>query len=150
MEEAAERRVPLILGDQDVKVTMNKLGKSFRPDQLIKMMFNPQMQQMGARMAMGMGAKPGGGKSALDASVIAELVEKLKDRQSARELVQCMEKMMPDYMRVLLHERDEYLANSLKKAQGTRVVGVVGLAHLDGIERSFLELKPVVPNFVMM
>ncbi len=39
---------------------------------------------------------------------------------------------------------------SLRNARGERIVAVVGLAHIDGIERLFLEQKPVVPNFVLV
>jgi pheromone shutdown protein TraB len=35
----------------------------------------------------------------------------------------------------MIRERDEYMANSLLGSPSTRILGVVGLAHLDGIER---------------
>ncbi len=37
-------------------------------------------------------------------------------------------------VQVLLHERDEFMARELRKQSG-RVVAVVGMAHMDGIER---------------
>ena len=38
----------------------------------------------------------------------------------------------------LIAERDAYMARSLLGAEGTRVVAVVGLAHVDGIEAAIL------------
>ena len=35
----------------------------------------------------------------------------------------------------LLAERDSYMANSLRNSPGQRIVGVVGIAHMDGIEK---------------
>lgn len=41
--------------------------------------------------------------------------------------------------RILVHERDQLLADSLARARGPVVVGVVGKAHVSGIERAFRE-----------
>jgi len=41
----------------------------------------------------------------------------------------------------VLHERDVILINSLQKAPGRKVVGVVGIAHLDGIVRYWDRLE---------
>lgn len=49
-----------------------------------------------------------------------------------------MRKLHPGAVRVMLDERDEVLCNNLLGCEGT-VVGVVGLAHLDGIERRWQE-----------
>ena len=38
----------------------------------------------------------------------------------------------------LTAERDAYMASSLLGAEGPRVVAVVGLAHVDGIEAAIL------------
>ena len=40
----------------------------------------------------------------------------------------------------MIDERDEHMVHSLSKLRG-RVVGVVGLAHLDGIERRWEQLQ---------
>lgn len=49
-----------------------------------------------------------------------------------------MRKLHPGAVRVMLDERDDVLCSNLLKCEG-RVVGVVGLAHLDGIERRWQE-----------
>jgi pheromone shutdown protein TraB len=44
-------------------------------------------------------------------------------------------KVSPKLVEVVLDERDAVLCRSLKNAKGKRVVGVVSLQHLEGIER---------------
>jgi hypothetical protein len=44
----------------------------------------------------------------------------------------------PGAVRVLLDERDDILAKALRQCTG-KVVGVVGLAHVDGIERRWAD-----------
>ena len=41
---------------------------------------------------------------------------------------------MPPLYDALIAERDAYMARALLGAEGSRVVAVVGLAHVDGIE----------------
>jgi hypothetical protein len=64
-----------------------------------------------------------------------EAVEALKDRETVRALVAYTRDAQPAATRVLLDERDDILARALRSAGGSRVVGVVGLAHVDGIEQ---------------
>lgn len=48
-------------------------------------------------------------------------------------------------MQVLLHDRDEHMVHQLAKLSG-RVVGVVGLAHLDGMQKRWEQLQAVAAN----
>ena len=92
-------------------------------------------------------------------------IEALKTRQSARVMREAIRKMNPGVAAALIDERDQVarnciccrscirffidyqmqpcyflqtLMNSLKPLRG-KVVAVVGLAHLDGIQRLFTE-----------
>jgi pheromone shutdown protein TraB len=66
-------------------------------------------------------------------------VEGMKNRAVARAMVRTMEEAVPGIARALIHERDEIMARALSRERG-RIVGVVGLAHLDGIERHWERL----------
>jgi len=88
---------------------------------------------------------------------LEELIEGLKNRETARAMTKFMRIQAPDMMEVLLDERDVILADSLRNTNGKTILGtllirylplaystipnkgVVGLAHLDGIEK---HLKP--------
>jgi len=66
-------------------------------------------------------------------------VEGMKNRAVARAMVKTMEEAVPGIANALIHERDEIMARALAQERG-RIVGVVGLAHLDGIERHWERL----------
>jgi pheromone shutdown protein TraB len=69
------------------------------------------------------------------------MVEKLKNRKLVRRFVQVMKQAYPEVVNVMLTERDVVMAANLRRCPGKVVVGVVGLAHLDGIEKHF---KPIM------
>lgn len=43
-------------------------------------------------------------------------------------------------VKVMIHERDKLMVKRLRECNG-KVVGVVGMAHMDGIERLWKELE---------
>ena len=49
--------------------------------------------------------------------------------------------MHPASTRIILDERDDILTRSLRACEGPRIVGVVGLAHLDGIEQRWAAMN---------
>lgn len=51
-----------------------------------------------------------------------------------------MESVLPAVVTPLLHERDAFMIDSLRRIDEKRVVGIVGLAHLDGIEAHWSRL----------
>lgn len=61
----------------------------------------------------------------------------LLDRKAVSRLVQEAEALAPTIMQALLSERDTYMANGLAfySEKYPRMVAVVGIAHLDGIEQ---------------
>lgn len=64
-----------------------------------------------------------------------EAMERLKNREMVRTMVAYSRRLHPAAVAALLDERDEVLCAALRRCAGPRVVAVVGLAHLDGIER---------------
>jgi len=64
-------------------------------------------------------------------------VERLKQRETIGDVMQTFAEQMPSLKTPLIDERDQYLAASIKKAPGHRVVAVIGAAHVPGVERQF-------------
>ena len=63
----------------------------------------------------------------------------LKQRDNVRALAAYLKESVPPFYDALIAERDAYMAASLLGcADGARVVAVVGLAHVDGIEAALL------------
>jgi pheromone shutdown protein TraB len=63
------------------------------------------------------------------------MVEALKERSTIRQLMASLQTSLPEVYQALVAERDVYMASNLLKSGGKSSVAVVGMAHMDGIER---------------
>jgi len=129
MQEAAalSPSAAVVYGDQEASVTLQRLAATITLPALLSALgsaFSPS-RQVPPELAAALSGK-------LSAE---EAVEALKDRETVRALVAYTRDAQPAATRVLLDERDDILARALRSAGGSRVVGVVGLAHVDGIEQ---------------
>ena len=66
-------------------------------------------------------------------------IEKLKSTDSLELMVEQFSDYLPGVKVALVDERDAYLAEKMRLAQGETVVAVVGAAHVPGIRRLFGE-----------
>jgi len=73
------------------------------------------------------------------------MVEKLKNRELVRKFTTSMKQIWPEILEVMLTERDQFMASNLRRCPGHKVMAVVGLAHLDGIENSFKPIMALPP-----
>ena len=68
-----------------------------------------------------------------------EDIEKLKEQDVLETLLSELGKSLPSLQRVLIDERDQYLAYKIRTAPGKRIVAVVGAGHVPGIKRYWHE-----------
>jgi len=71
-------------------------------------------------------------------------LRRLRDQDVLSEMMEEMSGLMPGLKRVLIDERDAYMAESIRACEGRRIVAVVGAGHLPGIRRA-LENGSAVP-----
>jgi len=64
-----------------------------------------------------------------------EDIEKLKEQDVLENLLSELGKTLPDLQRVLIDERDQYLAHKIRTAPGKKIVAVVGAGHVPGIKK---------------
>jgi pheromone shutdown-related protein TraB len=64
-----------------------------------------------------------------------EDIEKLKQQDVLETLLSELGKTLPDLQRVLIDERDQYLAYKIRTAPGEKIVAVVGAGHVPGIKK---------------
>jgi pheromone shutdown-related protein TraB len=64
-----------------------------------------------------------------------EDIEKLKERDVLEALLEEIGESLPEVRRILIDERDQYLAYKIRTAPGKRVVAVVGAGHVPGIQQ---------------
>lgn len=72
----------------------------------------------------------------------AEL-RRLRERDVLSELMEDLGRAMPELKRVLIDERDAYLAHRILETEGRRVVAVVGAGHVAGMRRALQEEQAV-------
>ncbi len=84
--------------------------------------------------------------AALLASIFAtekltpEDIEKLKKKNALQGMMEELAGYLPSVKEVLIDERDRYLAAGIHRAEGRKVVAVVGAGHMDGIVRNLQAL----------
>ncbi len=62
-----------------------------------------------------------------------EEIEKLKQKSALQSMMEELAGFLPAVKEVLIDERDIYLASNVFKAQGNRIVAVVGAGHVPGM-----------------
>jgi pheromone shutdown-related protein TraB len=118
-ETATRLHIPISLCDRDVRITLRRAWKS---TSLLKKGY------LLASLLTGL----------FDRSAISE--EKLREMKESDALSAMMAEMaeaLPDLKRVLIDERDIYLAEKIKSSPGKRLVAVVGAGHLAGMLACF-------------
>ncbi len=74
-----------------------------------------------------------------DTSVTEEKLRELKRSDVISELMAELGQAMPELKKVLIDERDIYLAEKIKEASGKKVVAVVGAGHVEGIKKAIVK-----------
>jgi pheromone shutdown protein TraB len=144
MLAAEQQGAKLVYGDRDGNETLLRLSKAVRMEDIFKIMAGggPQPPQaMVDFFENNMNNSTDGSTS--NSTVKSRLeaqVEAMKTRAMARQMSSWMRELNPALATALIDERDEYMVQQLRGLKG-RVVGVVGLAHLDGIERRWESLQ---------
>ena len=89
-------------------------------------------------------ASGSGSGGEITADQLRDMVEMIKQRDQVRMLMQGVKDDLPLVYDAMIGERDAYMANGIKRGAGKwkTMVGVVGMAHMDGIERN-LDWKSV-------
>ncbi len=64
-----------------------------------------------------------------------EDIEEMKNKDVLETLLEEIGESFPEIRRVLIDERDRYLAQKIRTAPGNKIVAVVGAGHVPGIEK---------------
>lgn len=128
-EEAHKLGARVELIDRDVTETFGRLRDAVSLADVLKLVTDPAAAS--APVPPDLAELLRGAEDGRD---LEAAVERLKDRRKVRALVSFCRSVLPGAVRVMLDERDEYMASRLASLDGS-VVAIVGLAHMDGIER---------------
>jgi len=118
---AEEHNIPVALCDREIRVTLRRAWRStslWKKAYLLSTMFASLFDQ-----------------TEIDEEKIAEL----KNKDMLSELMAELGETMPQVKQVVIDERDTFLAEKIKEAEGDTVVAVVGAGHVEGIKKALLE-----------
>jgi pheromone shutdown-related protein TraB len=124
LKKAQEKQLPVQLLDRDVRITLKRAFQEMGPGEKIKLA----------------GAIVGGFFGAGE-QVTPEKIEELKKEDLINNLMKELGKQFPSIKRVLVDERDAYIAEMIKHSPGKKIVAVVGAGHLEGIIQHIKEKK---------
>ncbi len=117
IDTASRNKVPVALLDRDVRITLKRAFHfltlwekvRFLAD-LVGGLFSPNRQEINE-----------------------QTVEKLKEHDTLSALLQKLGRDFPTIKKVLIDERDLFIARKIRDLSGNKIVAVVGAGHVDGI-----------------
>ena len=118
---AEEHKITLVLADRDIQITMKRVWGNLRFSDKLKI-----MMQMGASMFV---------SETIDEKTINEM----KEKGNIENVLEAFSKEFPTIKRVLIDERDIYLAQKIRNSDGNKVIAVVGAGHVPGITKKIQE-----------
>src|SRR5690625_1401848 len=117
IESAEETGAALVLADRDIQITFSRIwgniglkGKAILLAQVITSIFSNE-------------------------TISEEELEKMKKQDTINSVLHEFTQHFPKLKKPLIDERDQYLAQKIKKAPGDKVVAVLGAAHIPGIKK---------------
>ncbi len=135
---AHELGIPIVLADREIKITLKRVWASLGLWTMIK---------TSVSMLLGV---------AKEQKIEAEDIEKLKSQDALESALADFSKEFPEIKISLIDERDKYLAEKIRVANGKKIVAVVGAGHTPGIKKNIftktdlapLEVLPPPSNFI--
>ena len=124
----------LVLADRDVKITLQRTWRGMR--------FFGKMKVLVQLLA----------SMFVREEISKEEIEKLKESDALSEAMHMLSEQSPEMKRILIDERDQYMAEKIRQSLGTLVVAVVGAGHVKGLiaelknKHNLAELESVPPN----
>jgi len=118
IEIAKEKKIPIALLDRDIRIT---LGRA--------------LNKMSLKEKAKLGYSIIGGFVGIGQKIDEKTIEQLKKKDMINALMQQLGKEMPSVKKVLVDERDIFIANRILQAKAKKIVAVVGAGHLEGIKK---------------
>jgi len=115
VQTAKENNIPVELCDREVRITLRRAWHSMGFWQKIKFLF--------------------GGLAGIfeKQELTEEKLAELRSKDVLSEMMDELGKAMPVLKKVIIDERDQYIAQKMKDTQGNKIVAVVGAGHVKGI-----------------
>lgn len=124
---AKEKNIPIVLADRPIKITLRRTW-SYTP-------WYRKLTLIGALIG-----------SIFDKTEISEEdLKKIKEQDALNSMMAEFGKAFPEVKKVLIDERDQFLASRIKNAPGKKIVAIVGAGHVNGISE-IIEKNLEIPS----
>lgn len=117
INSANELNKNLVLADRDIQITFKRIWRKMKFLEKCKLIFSFVFSKDG------------------EEDISEEDLEELIKRENLENVIIDMGKEYPQIAKVLLHERDKYLAYKIKNAPGQKIIAILGAAHSLGVEK---------------
>ena len=71
-----------------------------------------------------------------DEQIDEKKIESMKDKDMLNEMLKELGQYIPNIKKVIIDERDAYIAEKIKETKGKKIVAVVGAGHIPGIRKN--------------
>jgi len=113
---AEENGIPMALCDRDVRITLRRAWQSISWWQRFRLL---------SELVVSLFDSP---------DVSEDELARIREQDVVTEVMNELGRMMPDLKRVLIDERDAYLAHEILETKGDKIVAVVGAGHIEGMK----------------
>ena len=114
-----EKGIPVALLDRDIRITLKRALSEMSLVEKAKILME---------IGIGMFQSP--------EPLTEDIIEQLKEKDTLNALMQELSRKMPSVKKVLVDERDAFIAHRIMQIKGKKVLAVVGAGHLDGIKKN--------------
>lgn len=125
METAEAVGADINLADRDIRITLSRIWRSMGIWQKLKLLFHLILST-------------GGLEDISEADI-----EKMKQQDVLEALLREVETSLPALRKILIDERDRYLAYKIQTAPGRKKVAVVGAGHVPGIKAYWNDTREI-------
>jgi len=133
VEEGRKIGADIVLGDQDVQITLRRLTQALQVTDLQKLLDPDSPVEQSMRELL----PPSANDPDAYKTELASFVESIKTRDRVRKIMSDLNQVAPALVQVMLTERDAYMAAGLNTLNDKEViVAVMGIAHQDGVENN--------------
>ncbi len=120
IKTASELNIPVELVDRPIQITLKRAWA--------KNSFIGKMKLLAALLSSAFSKE----------EISSEQIEELKNNSEMDSMMKELSDYMPQIQKVLIDERDRYLASRIWESAGNNIVAVLGAGHLNGV-RNYLE-----------
>jgi pheromone shutdown protein TraB len=135
IREGLAQGATIVLGDQDVDVTLRRLTRALTRTNWSKLLSADEsvMNELLPAASRKIFTED---LSNFSPDQFRSTVELVKTRENVRKIMAVLQDAAPEIYMAMVGERDAYMADGLNRLEPfNTIVAVVGLAHVDGIER---------------